>query len=209
MSNILIIGANGFIGQEVRKLLLEESQHQITLFSRTADQIKLANPNRERAIAGDILHKWELDDAMVGQDIVIWAASGDIETLTLAVVENMITNNVRRLIHMNAMGIYNEVPDAIGKQFNLDNWPVITQSRRAADIITEAPLNYTIIRGAWFDDRGDRNYTLSDEGHPFGGRTVSRTSIADFILKLVTQPDLYARTSVGIHRPTPEKRILK
>lgn len=201
MSRVLIIGATGFIGEEVRRLFLAESEHELTLFSRHTDRLGDVNSERERIVAGSILDETALRQALKGQEIVIWTAGGNIADLTKPVVEEMQRQGIDRLIHMNAMGIYNEVPASVGTQFNVDNWPTIVSSRKGADIVTASPLNYTIVRGAWFDDRGDRNYTLSAEGEPFGGRTISRTSIADFMLQLADKPELYSRTSVGIHRP--------
>lgn len=201
MKNVLIIGATGFIGRKVRELFLAESDHQLTLFSRSADKISDINPEREKAIAGDVLELDKLELAVEGQDVVIWAAAGAIDKLTRPVIDVMVDLKVDRLIHMNAMGIYNEVPASVGLRFNLDNWPAIRASRSAADMIVASPLNYTIIRGAWFYPGDDRDYTLSAEGEPFGGVDISRTSIADFMLKLTNDEDLYSKTSVGIHKP--------
>lgn len=158
MKNVLIIGATGFIGAEVRRLLLEESDHQITLFARHADRINNLNDKREQIIVGDILKKEELAKAIKGQDVVVWAAAGAVDRLTQPVIKAMTEHKINRLIHMNAMGIYNEVPASVGLQYNLDNWPAIRASRRGADMVKESPLNYTIIRGAWFDDSGDDYY---------------------------------------------------
>ena len=48
---------------------------------------------------------------------------------------------------------------------------------------------------------GPIDYEVTRKGEPFGGHDVSRESIADLVMKLVADPELYAHDSVGINTP--------
>ena len=76
MKNVLIIGATGTIGSAVRQKLLKESNHHLTLFARSADQL---DPNpQEQIIAGNVMNDADLDSAVKNQDAIFVALSGPL-----------------------------------------------------------------------------------------------------------------------------------
>ncbi|MCS4486258.1 NAD(P)H-binding protein [Staphylococcus americanisciuri] len=196
---ILIIGATGSLGQKVRKTILEQTDWQLTLFSRSANRLKDIH-SRETVINGDVLNKEGLKKAISGQDAVFVALSGQLERMAQTIVEVMNASNVNRIIFITSMGIYNEIPDHLGSSGNLQTNPYLQSYRQAADVIEASNLAYTIIRPGWFDN-GSNQYTISRKGQLFEGHDVSRQAIANFVLELLEQPDLYVKESVGIHRP--------
>lgn len=99
------------------------------------------------------------------------------------------------------MGIYNEIPDSFGSSGNLRSNPVLQTYRDAADMIEVSDLDYTIIRPGWFDSSEDTDYEITVKDNPFGGHDVSRKSIADLVVRLAADLNLYVRESVGINRP--------
>ena len=98
------------------------------------------------------------------------------------------------------MGIYNELPERIGVDGNLEYNPVLQCYREGADVIESSGLNYTIIRPGWFDN-GPADYEITHKGEMFGGRNVSRWAIADLVYKILESPNCYSCESIGINRP--------
>ena len=137
---------------------------------------------------------------MKGQDVVFAALSGNLKRYAQSIVESMHRNHVQRLIFISSMGIYDEIPASVGSRGNLKYNSVLRPYREAADVIEASDLNYTVIRPGWFIG-GPVNYEVTHKGEPFGGHDVSINSIADLVLKLVNDNQLYSKESVGINTP--------
>ncbi|MCH3904303.1 MAG: NAD(P)H-binding protein [Lactobacillus sp.] len=200
MTNVLIIGATGTIGSAVRQTLLNETDAKLTLFSRSAGRLSV-NAEREKAISGSVTNDADLDQALQGQDVVFAALSGNLGEFARHIVAAMDRNNVKRLLFITSMGIYGEVPSSMGGTPGKVS-PILRPYRAAADVIEASDLNYTVIRPGWFTS-GPVDYEVTHKGEAFGGHDVSVASIADLVKKLVLDPTLDARDSVGIN--TPEK----
>lgn len=199
--NILIIGATGSLGRAAVPQFLKETDDQLTLFSRRAHSLSNPDPSRVEIIQGDLFNPEELDKAMEGQDTVFAALTGDLPSMAEKTICSMHKNNVPCLIFMSSMGIYDEIAPSVGRGGNLSGNPMLRPFRESADYIESTDINYTIIRGAWFDNQGDVNYEITHKGEPFSGHDVSRTSIIDLVIRLSHDPELYSRESIGIHRP--------
>lgn len=109
-------------------------------------------------------------------------------------------NGVDRLLFITSMGIYDEIPESVGSRGNLKYNPVLRPYRQAADVIEASDLNYTIIRPGWFTG-GPVHYEVTIKGQPFGGHDVSVNSIADLVVKLFQDENLYSKESVGVNTP--------
>ncbi|WP_225047677.1 NAD(P)H-binding protein [Lacticaseibacillus kribbianus] len=199
MTNILIIGATGSIGQATRNYLLQNTTDQLTLMARHTQRLRSLDATRERVIEGSVTDPGALQKALQGQQVVFAALSGDLPRMAQALVAGMTEAGVERLLFISSMGIYNEIPARIGTDGNLDHNPVLAPYRRAADIIEASDLNYTVIRPGWFDN-GSTAYQVTHKGEPFGGHDVARASIADLVMRLAHDPELGSRDSLGINR---------
>lgn len=198
MKNVLILGATGSLGSAVRQAFLRKTDDHLTLFARSADQI---DPHpQETIIAGNVMNEADLDQAIAGQDAVFAALSGPLGEYAKQIVTAMKRNQVQRLIFITSMGIYNEIPSTIGASNNLEHKPRLKPYREAADIIEASDLAYTIIRPGWFM-RGPVNYEITHKGEPFKGQYATISSIADLVLRLVSDDHLYLRESIGINTP--------
>ena len=195
---VLIIGVTGSIGSRLRQTLLSKTDYKLTLFSRSANRLPI-NPNREVAIAGNVMNKNDLIKAIQNQDVVFAALSGSLGSMAKNIVEVMETSYTRRLIFISSMGIYNEIPRSIGGG-NLNENSMLRPYREAADVIEASSLDYTIIRPGWFDEGSD-NYEITKKGQPFKGHDVSRQAICNLVLRLIQQSGLGVRESLGINRP--------
>lgn len=207
MTNILIIGATGSIGQVTREYLLQNPDDQLTLMARHTSRLQPINPARERVIEGSVTDQASLQHALVGQDVVFAALSGDLPQMAKALVAGLKAAGVDRLLFISSMGIYNEIPANIGSSGNLNQNPVLAPYRQAADIIEASNLNYTVIRPGWFDN-GSTDYQVTHKGEPFGGHDVARASIADLVMRLAHDANFGRRDSLGINRKQGEKMKL-
>lgn len=139
-------------------------------------------------------------EALKGQDAVFAASSGNLRSMASSLVNAMDHSDVKRLLFITSMGIYNEIPASVGASGNLASNPVLQNYRDAADVIEASDLNYTIIRTGWFDNGNDTIYEVTKKGEPFGGHDVSRKSIADLVVRLAHDEKLGSRDSLGINR---------
>lgn len=199
MTKVLIIGAHGQIARVATRQLLERTDAELTLFLRRAHRLShLADNPRIRIVEGDAADPAALATVMAGQDIVYANLSGDMPRQAEAIVSAMGKAGVRRLIFISSMGIYSEVP---GQPYR----SILDPYRDSAAIVESSGLDTTVIRPAWLTDESNIAYGTTRKGEPFvnPGATVSRASVADLIVRLVTQPGFGIGESFGVHHANP------
>ncbi|WP_125582251.1 NAD(P)H-binding protein [Levilactobacillus cerevisiae] len=196
---ILILGAYGQIARLVRERLLKETDAELTLYLRRADRLQDVEPARETVVAGDVNDYASLKDAMAGQDLVLADLGGKFEPLAQNIVRAMTATGVNRLIYITGLGLYHELPA------KFDTWlersighEVMEDTRRAAQLIETSPIDYTLIRAGYMTNNDEVDYELTEKGEQFKGTTISRLSIADLIVKIMKDPTLHSRSSLGI-----------
>ena len=195
MTKILILGAHGQIARVAARLLLETTDAELTLYLRKARRLSsLEGNDRVRLVEGDVLDAGALGAAMAGQEVVYANLSGDMDKQAHAIVASMNKASVHRLIFISSMGIYDEVP---GERHGA----ILDPYRRSAAAIEASDLDYTIIRPAWLSDDDEIAYGTTVKGETFAnaGACVSRKSVADLIVKLVTNPTFGVQQSIGVH----------
>lgn len=197
MENVLLIGASGSIGSVVRRDLLSSSENHLTLFVRDPSRLGDIDEVRETVIAGDATKMDDLNAAVENQDVVFISVTGELPLITQNVVDAMHNNEVKRVILISSMGIYNEV-NSDGNSDNVES--VLIPYRKAADIVEESDLDSTVIRPSWYDNNSDLNYQITFKGETFVGRNVSRRSVADLSTRIINEPTLYVNESLGISR---------
>ncbi|MFD1418665.1 NAD(P)H-binding protein [Companilactobacillus keshanensis] len=197
MENVLIIGASGSIGSLVRQKLLETDDSHLTLFVRNIERLGEIDDNRETAVAGDANNINDLNKVVEDQDVVFVAVNNQLPEIAQKVVEAMDQNKVGRLVFVTSMGIYNEV-SSNGYSDDIPN--VLVPYRKAADIIEDSDIEYTLLRPGWFDDDPDINYQITFKGEAFVGHAVSRGSVADLASRIINEPTLYMNESLGLAR---------
>jgi len=195
VTKILILGAHGQIAHVATRLLLETTDAELTLYLRKAKRLSsLEGNDRVRLVEGDVLDTATLHAAIAGQDVVYANLSGDMERQARAIVTAMDKAGVNRLIFICSMGIYDEAP---GERHGA----ILDPYRRSAAAIEASDLDYTIIRPAWLSNENEIAYGTTVKGETFAnaGAYVSRKSVADLIVKLVTTPTFGIRESMGVH----------
>jgi uncharacterized protein YbjT (DUF2867 family) len=68
-------------------------------------------------------------------------------------------------------------------------------------VIEASALDWTILRPDWFTNADEIDYATTQKGEPFRPGAVSRKSIAALVMKLIQQPELETRHSLGVSKP--------
>lgn len=205
MKNVLILGANGQIAQLVTQKLLQETEDQLTLYLRNSSRLKGMESPRVTIIEGDVNDFSKLNDEMKDKDIVYANLGGEFEPMAKNIVKAMDQNNLKRLIYVTGLGLYHEVPGEFGRWLEESiGSTVMEDTRRAAKVIEQSDINYTIIRAAYMTNDPKVEYELTEKGEPYRGTIISRASIADLIVKIIKDPDTHSYSSLGISKPNTD-----
>ncbi|MDN5370899.1 NAD(P)H-binding protein [Shewanella fodinae] len=196
MRNILILGAAGLIAQQVIYRLLEQLDAKLTLFLRDEQQLHhLSGHPRICLFAGEVEDQESLYGAMSGQDLVYANLCGNMAAHSQAVVQTMRDTGIRRLVFVTSMGVYDEIP---GAPFG----SILQPYRDATQIIEQSGLDYTIIRPACLNNRDEISYGTTQKGEAFihPDATVSRKSVADLIVQVISADYQKYGESIGVHK---------
>lgn len=202
MKHVLLLGATGTAGSAITKKLLSDTKCHVTLFARHAEDMFSDSP-RTTVVNGDAEQIENLKEAMQGQEVVYCAISGEaLPQIAENIVAAMGECGVKRLIFMGAVGIYNEIPDDMDGEDNLDNEPAQLPNRQAVDIVEASDLNYTVLRPGYLKEGGENDFVLSVKGEPAKGYITTIPSLVKLAIQLISDETLYARESVSITRDT-------
>lgn len=202
MKHVLLLGATGTAGSAITKKLLSDTECHVTLFARHAEDMFSDSP-RTTVVNGDAEQIENLKEAMQGQEVVYCAISGEaLPQIAENIVAAMGECGVKRLIFMGAVGIYNEIPDDMDGEDNLDNEPAQLPNRQAVDIVEASDLNYTVLRPGYLKEGGENDFVLSVKGEPAKGYITTIPSLVKLAIQLISDETLYVRESVSITRDT-------
>ncbi|WP_268122380.1 SDR family oxidoreductase [Roseivirga pacifica] len=202
MTKVLVLGAGGAIASHVIDQLENESDIELTLFARSKGS--LSGYNSINTIVGDVLDKEDLEGAIKGHDIVYANLSGAVDSMAQIIVDTMEKVNVERLIFVTSLGIYNEIPGKFGEWNNRMIGGALKAYRRAADIIENSSLDYTVVRPAWLTNYNEIDYETTQKGEDFKGTEVSRKSVGAYISDIIKNPNKDSKSSVGVNKPGTE-----
>ena len=198
MKNVLILGATGTAGSALTKKLMLCTDCHLTLFARQVGEMYV-NSERMTVINGDAKNIEDLKEAMLGQNVIYCAISGEaLPQIAENIVSTMNEMSIMRLIFMGAVGIYNEIPDEIDGEDNLDNEPAQIPNRKAADIVEASSLNYTVLRPGYLVEGDENDYVLTVKGESAKGYTTPIPALVKFAVQLIMDDDLYSNKSVSI-----------
>lgn len=199
-TKILVLGANGAIAQHVIDMLDTIKNIDLTLFARNIDQLKPFE-TRANIIQGDVLNQQDLDKALKGIDVVYANLFGAMDQMAKEIVSAMNAHNIKRLIFVTSLGIYQEVAGKFGQWNQNMIGTELIPYRKAADIIEESNLNYTIVRPSWLTNHDEIDFETPQKGEPFVGTEVARKAVASYIVSLIMDPTKDIKASVGVNKP--------
>lgn len=198
--NVLLLGATGTAGSAIAKKLLETTDHKVTLFARHAKEAGISHPNAV-SVNGDAVKKEDLRAALQGQDVVYCAISGDqLPAVAKNLVMLMEELNMKRLIFMGAVGIYNELPKGLGAQYNVDSEASQVPNLEAVEVIEKSGLDHTVLRPGFLQGGAAEDYVLTMKGEAPKGYITTIPSVVELAVKLIQDKNLYVRESVAITR---------
>jgi uncharacterized protein YbjT (DUF2867 family) len=192
--NIALLGATGKFGRKFTAKLLTNPDYNITLLSRTAEDIFGEN-HRLFAKNIDATNLKDLKKALKGMDIVYCAVSGPDQP---AIARNLVEINPKRLIWMSVVGIYNELGEGNGDEFNLDNEAEQIPNSDAAAIIENSDSDYTIIRAGYLIYGDEKEYVICKKGETPKGYVSHIESIEKVAFEIMEKLELYSRESISI-----------
>lgn len=204
---VLILGATGHIAGHAINDLLNDTDYQLLLFTRHPQKLGQIDDQREAVISGNVLNYDELS-AAVKKANAVYAnlANPSIEEQAQNIVKAMDAANVKQLVWISSIGIYDEVPGKFGEWNNAqlgggkrDSY--LGTYRAAADVISNSDLDYTIIRPAWLTNKDEVDYETTKRGEEFKGTEVSRKSIGALVAKALENSANYARVDLGVDKP--------
>jgi uncharacterized protein YbjT (DUF2867 family) len=190
MKNVIILGASGNIAKHVIDILIKKNDINLTLFLRNKSRLRNKDVSRCRIIEGDVLNIDQLKEAIKGQDIVYANLAGDLEAMAKNIVKAMEETDVKKLIFISSIGIYDVPVRSVLKPY-----------RSAADVIEASNLEYTILRPTWFTHANEVDYEITRKGEPEKGSVISQKSLATFITKIIEAPGKYICENLGINKP--------
>ncbi|NWK83685.1 SDR family oxidoreductase [Staphylococcus sp. GSSP0090] len=204
MTKVLILGANGAVAKAAINSFLENTSYTLRLFLRDANRLPDYASDRIRVREGDATNFDDVNRAMEDVDIVLASLSGELDKEAQTIVDAMNANGVKRLIFVTSIGIYNEVPGNFGTWVQEQISDYLPIYRKAADIIEQSALDYTIFRPAWLTHTNEIDYEITKKDEPFKGTEVSRKSVAAIAVQIAKEPALYSRDNIGINKPNTD-----
>ncbi len=111
--NILLTGATGYIGSQLKEKLLQDENVCLRLFVRNAGKVKESVGRRVEVYEGTTFDKDSLQKALKGMDVAYYlihsmGAKGDFEELDRTSAENFrdacIKTRVKRIIYLGGLG---------------------------------------------------------------------------------------------------------
>ena len=200
MTKLLILGANGQIAKLVVPMLANTlTEIKLTsLHGRPDKNIKSLDATNENTLA-QALKDIDIVYANIG-------AEGRQKVVANSVVNAMHAAGVKRLIWIATNGVYDELPDktrdiwsnVLGTVNNENTY--IGDQAAAVARIEASQLDYTIIRpNELLDDNVMQQLNIQTDRHEkIVGNPVTRTSVAEFITKLILNPTDYIKQSVAL-----------
>lgn len=204
MKKILILGANGQIAKWVVSMLADNTEIEQTLLIRDPNKLDFELPSNAHLVVGNVLNRKGLSEVVKGHDIVYANLAGEVDIQAQNIVSTMMALKVERLIFINSLGIYQEVPGKFGEWNENEIGQYLGPYRYAADVIEASPLDYTILRAAWLTDHDEVDFEVTQRDEPFKGTVVSRKSVATLVKNIIESPEIYSRSNLGVNKPNSD-----
>lgn len=194
--NVAIIGATGKFGRPFTAKLLAKPEYHLTLLSKSAGN-SYEDGFRITARNIDATNSKDLEKVLENQDLVFCAVSGVDQP---AIARNLVEINPKRLIYMTVVGIYNELSEGNGAEFNVCNEAEQIPNRNAVALIEDSSLDYTILRCGYLIFGEEDDYVITKKGETPKGYVSTSKSVEKIALEIIENPELYSRESISITR---------
>lgn len=208
MRRFTILHPSGRIAGLVIKHLLNDDQFadvHLTLLTERPEQVAEAtDSDRVTLVPGNGRDYAAVLKATKDADLVFLAKVDDrkFTPTTKNLVKASKENGFKRVIALSLAGLYYEIPGEFGCWVDeMVGSGRFLPAREAGQRLEQSGLNYTLVRMPALTNWPDVKYATTERGETFEGVSVSRSSVADLVLKVMANPDFGAFASVGIVQP--------
>jgi len=196
--NILVIGANGSIGQKVVNKIHSNSPHDAIAMVRKESQRDQFEKKGIKTVLGDL--EGDFSHAYEGNNAVVFTAgsganTGDDKTKTvdqqgaIKAIDLAVQHKFDRFMMVSAFGA----------DFNPSEWPekmaaYYNAKSAADDYLQQTELNYTIIKpGALTDDEPKGKVDYGERTDERSG-SIPRADVADVLVKSLDAENTYRKS---------------
>jgi putative NADH-flavin reductase len=187
---LFVIGATGRTGREIVEQALARG-HDVTAFVRSPGIITLRN-ERLTVLKGNATDENGLSKAIQNHDAVLstlgprhpFNPGSLLHDSALATTRAMKRSGVRRLVFLSAAAHFPGIPNRI-VSFILRNH--MRDSRAMEEIVRNDGVDWTIVRPPRLTQEDYSTYRSREGAVPKMGFTVSRKSVAAFMLDVIEQ----------------------
>lgn len=199
---LLIFGATGGVGSHVLQQALDQG-HDVTVFARTPSKV---TEDRASVVQGDAFDRQAVAAAVVGQDVVISCLGStqgpekntSLRTMGGNIAEAIEAAGVRRVVWCASEGVDGEIPGLFGKFVMKVLAKPLADHRAAIERLRASGATLTVVRPRALNDGPlTTDYVEDFDGPSRGGYSISRASVAHFMVKCLDDPR-YENASVAI-----------
>lgn len=201
---IIVFGASGKTGKRFTEQALEAG-HIITAFVRSPEKMNIPHPNLT-IVKGDATDAAAVSAAMEGHDAAVSALGANnglgkttiLHEMTANIAAGMEAHHISRIVYTASAGIDHEIPGVMGKLTEKMLANVLADHRNAVQVLKDHNFEWTIARPLGLTDKpAAGKFRTATEGIPKGGRSISRSDVAAFLLDAV-ENGKYIRESVAL-----------
>ena len=204
---LVVFGATGRTRRRIVEQALSDG-HEVTAFVRDPSGLGVTH-ERLRVVRGDVMDPAKVEEAVAGRDAVL-SALGHTRTSTRDmqaggtqnIVAAMKKHGVKRLVSLTGAGVRDPrdrpklFDRAITALLKVLQREVLEDAERHAEIIKRSGLDWVIVRAPVLTE-GERNgeYRVGYIGNNSGTK-ISRSDLADFMLRQLTDDAHLSRMPV-------------
>ncbi|WLR60389.1 SDR family oxidoreductase [Guptibacillus hwajinpoensis] len=196
--NVLVIGANGQVGQKVVNLLDNNKDHSLKAMVRKKEQAdELANRGIESVVASLEDSVDTISEAMKGSDAVIFAAGSGGSTGSDKTLLVDLDGAVKTIEAAEKLGIKRYVMLSALQAHNRENWseallPYYAAKHYADRALEASSLDYTIVRpGGLLNEEGTGEVSIAEN---LGRGSIPRDDVAEVLVSTLMKQNTIRRS---------------
>ncbi|MCA0985907.1 SDR family oxidoreductase [Guptibacillus algicola] len=211
--NVLVIGANGQIGQKVVNLLQNSEEHTVKAMVRKEEQANTFLKQGVESVVASLEDSVdEIAEAMTGSDAVIFTAGSGGKTGPDKTLLVDLDGAVKTVEASERLGLKRYVMVSAFQANNRENWneallPYYAAKHYADKALEASSLSYTIVRpGGLLNDEGTGNVAV---GEKLDRGSVPREDVAQVVVESLTTQNVFNRAFDLISGETPVGEALR
>ncbi|TVZ86053.1 uncharacterized protein YbjT (DUF2867 family) [Aeribacillus composti] len=197
MMKVLVIGANGQVGQQVVNMLHAHEQHSVRAMVRKQEQLEDFQKKGIEAVLADLEGTVdEIAEAAKGCDAIVFSAGSGGHTGADKTLLIDLDGAVKAMEAAEKIGIERFVIVSSFQAHNRQNWPENLKPYYVAKhyvdrVLMNSGLNYTIIRPGYLKNEKGTGLVTAAENLPVG--YIPREDVARTIVQALDEPNTYRK----------------